>query len=123
MREYGRVLKDASRELRKNMTEAEQRLWSHLRGKQLLGVQFYRQKPIGPYIVDFFAPGAGLVVEADGSQHREPENARRDEERDRFLVGEELRVLRFDNYQILRDTDAVIQRIIDAIQEGLRNPP
>ena len=122
MREYCRVLKEPSRELRASMTEAEKRLWSRLRRKQLLGVQFYRQKPVGPFIVDFFAPGAGLVVEADGSQHQEPDHARRDEERDRYLTGEDLRILRFDNYQILHGTDAVIERIIEAIQEGL-NPP
>jgi len=123
MREYNPVIKDTSRELRKNMTEAEKVLWSRLRKKQLLGVQFYRQKPVGAYIVDFFAPGAGLVIEADGSQHQEPENAMRDKARDQYLTDENLCVLRFNNYDILRETDAVVERILGEIGERLGNPP
>ena len=68
---YKPYLKDKARELRKNMTDSKRVLWSRLRGKQLLGVQFYRQKPIGEYIVDFYALKAKLVVEVDGSQHTE----------------------------------------------------
>src|SRR4051794_4161542 len=68
---YGRTLKPIARLLRREMTDAEQRLWFRLRRKQLEGVQFYRQKPIGPYIVDFFAPTIDLVIEVDGSQHFE----------------------------------------------------
>lgn len=63
---YSKNLKEPSRTLRKEMTDAEQALWSRLRGKQILGVQFYRQKPIGPYIVDFYAPAAKLIIEVDG---------------------------------------------------------
>jgi very-short-patch-repair endonuclease len=105
------------------MTEAERVLWSRLRGKQLLGVQFYRQKPIGPFIVDFFAPGASLVVEADGSQHLETVHAKKDEERDLYLADEGLCVLRFTNDQILRDTDAVVGSILEGVRQGLGNPP
>jgi len=123
MREYSGNLKTPSRELRKEMTEAEKVLWTRLRRKQLLGVQFYRQKPIGPYIVDFFAPQAGLVIEADGSQHLEPDNAVRDQERDRYLADSGLLILRFNNYQILRETDAVVEQILIAIGKGLRKSP
>jgi very-short-patch-repair endonuclease len=66
---YNKNLKKPSRQLRKNMTDSEKNLWLRLRGKQLLGVQFYRQEPIGDYIVDFYAPQVKLVVEIDGSQH------------------------------------------------------
>jgi very-short-patch-repair endonuclease len=66
---YSANLKSHARELRKRQTDSESLLWSHLRGKQLLGVQFYRQKPIGQYIVDFFAPSIKLIIEVDGSQH------------------------------------------------------
>ena len=71
MLRYNNRLKPKARDLRKNMTDSENVLWSRLRRKQLLGVQFYRQKPIGNYVVDFFAPRARLVVEVDGSQHME----------------------------------------------------
>ena len=69
MLRYNPALKERARQLRKQMTAAENELWSRLRLKQVLGVQFYRQKPIGDYIVDFYAPKAKLVLEVDGSQH------------------------------------------------------
>ena len=71
MLRYAASLKGRARALRKSLTESETALWSRLRGKQLLNIQFYRQRPIGQYIVDFFAPRARLVVEVDGSQHME----------------------------------------------------
>jgi very-short-patch-repair endonuclease len=76
-----------------------------------MGVQFYRQKPIGDYIVDFYAPAAGLVIEVDGSQHGQEENVERDRLRDDFLAGLGLKVLRFHSNEILRDTDAVVEAI------------
>jgi very-short-patch-repair endonuclease len=69
---YDPRLKGKARSLRAKLTDAEQRLWARLRRKQILGVQFYRQKPIGNYIADFFAPAVRLVVEVDGSQHFDP---------------------------------------------------
>ena len=62
-----------ARELRKNMTEAEQVLWKRLRRKQILGIPFYRQKPLAGYIVDFYCAAAMLVIELDGSQHDMPD--------------------------------------------------
>ncbi|GAB6083135.1 hypothetical protein JCM30471_20490 [Desulfuromonas carbonis] len=123
MRNYSRNLKPPSRQLRKTMTDAEQLLWSHLRRKQLHGVQFYRQKPLGPYIVDFFAPAAGLVVEVDGSQHLEPGHLQRDRQRDRCLAEEGLLVLRFDNREVLLETDAVLERIGEEILRKRKSPP
>jgi very-short-patch-repair endonuclease len=117
MREYRHNLKSPSRELRGNMTDAEQLLWFRLRRNQLHGVQFYRQKPIGPYIVDFFAPGAGLVVEVDGSQHSEPEHFERDRVRDLCLADAGLLVLRFNNREVLLETDAVLEQISEEIQQ------
>jgi very-short-patch-repair endonuclease len=58
MLRYTADLKGQARELRKKLTDSESALWSRLRGKQLMGIQFYRQKPIGQYVVDFFAPRA-----------------------------------------------------------------
>jgi very-short-patch-repair endonuclease len=123
MLEYSSNLKEPSRELRRKLTEAENALWSRLRKKQIQGVQFYRQKPIGRYIVDFYAPAAKLVVEVDGSQHFEPEHMKRDAERDLCLAEEGLLVMRFDNLQVLRETDAVVETIARTIQERLEIPP
>jgi very-short-patch-repair endonuclease len=61
MLRYNGNLKNKARQLRKNLTDSENALWSRLRNKQLLGVQFYRQKPIGGYIVDLYAPKAKLT--------------------------------------------------------------
>ena len=122
MREYRRDLKMPSRELRGNMTDAEQLLWSRLRKKQLHGVQFYRQKPIGSYIVDFFAPGAGLVIEVDGSQHGETDHLKRDKIRDGCLADMGLLVLRFNNREVLLEINAVLERISDEILRR-KSPP
>ena len=67
MLKYNPRLKNIARQLRENMTDSERLLWSRLRGKQVRGIQFYRQKPIGNYIVDFYAAKILLVVEVDGS--------------------------------------------------------
>jgi very-short-patch-repair endonuclease len=81
MLKYNPRLKTIARSLRISLTDAEQRLWNRLPAKQILGVQFYRQKPIGNYIVDFYAPAARLVVEVDGSHHFDLAHATRDKER------------------------------------------
>jgi very-short-patch-repair endonuclease len=123
MLEYSRYLKKPSRQLRKNMTEAEKVLWSRLRRKQMQGVQFYRQKPIGRYIVDFYAPAARLVVELDGGQHYEAEHMKKDTERDLCLAKEGLLVIRFDNLQVLNEIDAVLAEIYHEIAQRQGNPP
>ncbi len=124
MHPYGQNLKAPARELRSTMTDAEQLLWSRVRRKQILGVQFYRQKPIGPFIVDFHAPAAGLVIEIDGSQHYEDEHRLRDAERDASLASLGLKVLRYDNLQVLKELDAVVEQICLVVQERVAaNPP
>lgn len=119
MLRYRANLKGRSRQLRREMTDAEQLLWSRLRRKQILGVQFYRQRPMGDYIVDFYAPSVQLVVEVDGGQHFELENQRRDERRDLYLSGQGLKVMRFDNLQVLNEIDAVAEAIFQVVTERL----
>jgi len=114
---YSRNLKEPSRELRSFMTDAEQCIWARVRRKQILGIQFYRQKPIGPYIVDFYAPAAKLVIELDGSQHLEPEHAHRDAARDAFLEDQGLLVQRFNNMQALTETEEVMEEIFRLCKE------
>lgn len=113
MKPYNKKLKQASRDLRNNMTEAEKLLWSKLRYKQILGLQFYRQKPILNFIVDFYCPSANLVIECDGGQHYTDEGLKADRNRDQTLGELGLKVLRFDNRQVLQEVDAVIQAIYD----------
>lgn len=104
------------------MTNAEQLLWFHLRRKQILSVQFYRQKPIGNYIVDFYAPCVQLVIEIDGGQHFDEEYMQRDKKRDSYLAEKKLKVLRFDNLQVLQATEDVMQVIYTEIYR-YKNPP
>ncbi len=118
MLKYNRQLKPLSRQLRSNMTDSEQLLWSQLRRKQVLDLQFYRQRPIGQYIVDFYAPGAKLIIEVDGSQHFDSEHVISDEKRDAYLSGEGLQVLRFNNLQVLNETDAVMDVVFQAVKTG-----
>ena len=121
---YKRTLKINARALRGNMTDAENALWQKIRRKQLGGVQFYRQKPLGPYIVDFYSAAAHTVIELDGSQHAEPEHRANDQLRDQYLQQLGLRVLRFDNWQVLQEMDSVLQEILCAVNvPDLPNPP
>ncbi|OGT01547.1 MAG: hypothetical protein A2Z65_02810 [Gallionellales bacterium RIFCSPLOWO2_02_58_13] len=128
--QYNHALKTHARALWQGMTDAEQTLWSKLRRKQIHGVQFYRQKPLGGYIVDFYAPGARLVIELDGSQHYEQEHAQRDAVRDSYLQGLRLQVLRFNNLQVLQELEAVLGEIARVVNERVNpnldqkaNPP
>jgi very-short-patch-repair endonuclease len=125
MLKYTPKLKASARQLRRNLTDSERALWWKLRGKQLAGVQFYRQKPIGDYIVDFYAPQAKLVVEIDGSQHFEPQHAEKDKKRDAYLGSLGLMVLRFDSRQALKETEGVLEVIYQTIRDRISqiNPP
>ena len=102
--------------MRTNPTDAELHLWNRLRRKQILGVQFYRQKPIGNYIADFYAPAVKLVVELDGAQHLELGQAKYDAQRTRYLEQQGLKVLRFDDRQALLQTESVLEAIFQAVK-------
>jgi very-short-patch-repair endonuclease len=108
---YNKNLKQHSRQLRENMTDAEKHLWAKIRMKQLKGRQFYRQKPIGDYIVDFYCPKAKLAIEIDGSQHLSGEMTSYDRIRDEYLSSLGLRVLRFSNTDVLKHVEEVVESI------------
>jgi very-short-patch-repair endonuclease len=101
--------------LRNNPTDAERRLWAHLRLRQLGGFKFTRQRGVGPFVCDFICRERGLVVEVDGGQHAE--RAAQDESRTKFLQREGLTVLRFWNNDVLQNTDGVLQVILDRLQQ------
>ena len=116
MEPYRKTLKEPARSLRTSMTDAEQVLWHRIRRKQIQNVQFYRQKPLLSFIVDFYCPAAKLVVELDGSQHFETGHQAEDRARDAALARLGLQVLRFDNRQVLLETDAVLAAIDEAVK-------
>ncbi|MDX1442345.1 MAG: endonuclease domain-containing protein [Gammaproteobacteria bacterium] len=106
--------KEFAKQLRRNMTDAERKLWRHLRAHRMLGQKFRRQQPLGPYIVDFVHFGARLVVEADGGQHNESNH---DAVRDAWLKSQGYRVLHFWNNDILNETEAVLAAILNTLEE------
>lgn len=104
-------LKELARELRQSQTEAEALLWELLRDRQLAGAKFRRQHQFGEYIADFFCAEAKLVVECDGQVHGKPIRQGKDRKRDAYLESQGLTVLRFQNSQVLEQTETVLQQI------------
>ncbi|MFW9606187.1 MAG: endonuclease domain-containing protein [Pseudomonas sp.] len=108
---YSRALKYPARTLRNHMTDAEQRLWACIRRQKIEGVAFYRQKPLLGYVVDFYCAAAMLVIEVDGEYHRTAAQCAQDKQRTEDLESLGIKVLRFENAQILGALSAVIERI------------
>src|SRR5262245_47003511 len=106
------------RELRRSPTPAESYLWHSLRKSRLDGKKFRRQHGIGPYIVDFYCPESRVIVELDGEGHTEPWGVERDDARTRFLSKFGMRVLRFENKEVFRDREGVVETIRAALREG-----
>ena len=96
--------------LRSDMTPPERRLWSRLRQRQLIGLRFRRQHPLGPYIADFYCHEAGLVIEIDGASHR-GERKNRDHERDRWMTSRGLNVIRVRSIDVRDNLDGVLATI------------
>ncbi len=99
------------RELRKHLTPAEAKLWTHIRGSQLEGRKFRRQHSVGRYILDFYCPQERLAVELDGEVHSFVSAQERDLERDSFLNAQGIKVLRFENKAVFQDVEAVLIEI------------
>lgn len=116
------IQRQRARRLRKEMTDAELGLWQRIRGQQLRCVRFYRQRPLGPFIADFWAPAIRLVVEVDGGQHFDEAGRRYDAQRDAWFRRRGIRVARYDNVQVLKETEAVLNHLL-AVIDSLRSPP
>lgn len=110
---YNTILKDRSRLLRHNQTETERLLWSKLRSRQLVGCKFYRQYPIGNYIIDFYCFEKKLAIELDGSQHLKQRMY--DEKRSEVLRAKGITLLRFWDNEVFQNTNSVLEVIIDAL--------
>lgn len=91
------------------MTDAERVLWQSLRNHQLAGFKFRRQKPIGSYIVDFVCIEKKIIIEVDGGQHALQQEY--DSERSDYLKRKGYKILRFWNHDVLKEKDAVLDRI------------
>ncbi|TPI46134.1 endonuclease domain-containing protein [Mesorhizobium sp. B2-9-1] len=108
-----------ARSMRREPTEAEERLWQELCGRRLDNIKFKRQVPMGRYVADFVCPAAKLIVEIDGSQHAE---SRHDQERDTELKARGFRVLRFWNDDVLKELGAVCDTIIAYVNDKSLQP-
>jgi very-short-patch-repair endonuclease len=103
-----------ARNLRREQTSAEERLWAALRNRQLAGLKFRRQHPYGQFILDFFCVERQLVVEVDGGVHINTEQATHNVERSEFLEQRGVHVLRFTNEEIEQHLPDVLRKIIEA---------
>lgn len=108
-------LKPLAREMRVDSTPAEARLWDVLRNRQLYGFKFRRQHSIERFVVDFYCPQAGLIVEVDGAVHDDPEQQAYDAIRSELLVAQGFRVVRVKNDEVFNDMAAVLSRIGDTL--------
>jgi len=105
--------------MRREMTRAETILWTRLRRRQVMGLQFRRQLPIGPYIADFACAAAKLVVEVDGATHSSLEEQAHDERRREFIEGEGWAILRVWNDDVYRNEIGVVETIMDWARVGV----
>ena len=100
-----------ARQLRNLQTEAEQKLWTYLRNRQLKGKKFRRQHAIGKYVVDFYCHECKLAIELDGHYHKEEEAKDYDKARTSFLNEYGITVLRFWNEEVVKDVEVVLEKI------------
>lgn len=113
---YNPALKELARKLRSNSTMAEIRLWAYLKGKQLMGYDFHRQKPIDNYIADFFCSRLMLAVEVDGYTHGFDETLDRDAKKDERLGELGITTLRFSDEDVMDNIEGVIAAIEDYVR-------
>lgn len=113
---------DLKRQLRVSLTEPERRLWSKLRARQLHGLKFRRQHGIGPFIVDFYCPERSLVLEIDGESHADAEQIRKDQQRDRYLESIGLRVIRYQNHDVMNNLDGVLEDLLKRVSSDATSP-
>lgn len=111
-----RTLKARRKELRKSGTDFERLLWKYLRNKQFYKIKFLRQYSVGPYILDFYCPSARLAIELDGGGHAEDNQKIYDCDRTRYLQDKDIKVIRFWNTDITKNTETVLEKIKNKLQ-------
>jgi len=120
---YNPKLKEFARQLRNNSTKSEIYLWKHLKGKQMLGYDFHRQKPLDNYIADFFCHELMLAIELDGYTHQFEDVIEKDEMKEKRLNELGVRVLRFQDEEVYTDVENVLRVIEAYIKEYEKTHP
>ena len=120
---YNPHLKERARQLRKNMTRGEVTLWKYLKGKQMCGYDFDRQRPIDQFIVDFYCKKLMLAIEIDGYSHDSQEAQERDRERQARLESLGVRFLRFREDEVCKHTEGVLMVIENWIRDQTEPTP
>ena len=110
-------LLEFAKTMRHNATDAENLMWKILRAKRFMNLKFLLQHVIAPYIVDFYCHELGLVLELDGSQHNKEDGRAYDAERTKFLEALGLKVVRYRNYEVLEQTDVVLEDLWNICSE------
>ena len=121
-RDHTRRLIYFARQMRKAPTDAEKKLWSLLRRRQIAGLHFRKQVPVAGYIIDFCCLGEKLGVEADGGQHFDPKKVEYDRRRSEALATKGITILRFSDYEILKHPEAVQKTIYRAVLREAPSP-
>jgi len=111
------ITQNHAKDLRKNLTKAEAIIWNYLKGKQIKGVKFRRQFPIGIYIVDFAAVEIKLIIEIDGATHSSDDRVKYDNARTQFLTSQGWKVIRVWNNDIYNNLNGILQSISQIVQE------
>jgi very-short-patch-repair endonuclease len=114
---YNPKLKERARFLRNNSTKSEQVLWKYLKGKQILGFDFHRQRSVVQYIIDFFCQELYLGIELDGYTHHFIEKAKKDVQREKRLSKFGVKIIRFWDDEVFKDLDNVLRVIKNTVEE------
>lgn len=117
-----RRLRDRRRELRKNMTDAETKLWGRVRMRRVNGYKFLRQYSVGPYILDFFCVALQLGIEVDGQFHGDTDNASYDMKRAEFLSSHGIELIRFWNHEVEGNLDLIVVRLEEKMRTVENSP-
>ena len=122
---YNPKLKTLARELRNKSTKSEIKLWKHIKGKQIMGFDFHRQKPLLDYIADFYCAELNLVIELDGYSHQLEEVVAKDKQKEMAFGKYGIKVLRFNDNEVFKNINGVLKTIENFIidcEEHTPNP-
>jgi type I restriction enzyme M protein len=120
--QYSIEKRDQARALRRAFTDAEDKLWRWLRDREVVQTKWRRQHPLGPFILDFYCHERRLAVEVDGGQHYEPEGIAKDKRRTAYIEARGIRVLRFNNLDVLQNMDGVMFVVLQVLTKPSPNP-